>query len=208
MPRRRWRIKARREPLSPALRAYLELGLGGVMAARRRMPLEGYAEAVYFSHERERAAAWQEYGDEITADWVAAHPGERPWGWWQHVAPGPRLCLEGAKYVYRGAKPGDGNWIWQEDFGLPGRPQARRPGAAPARMLFESQATFLQRHDLLMPGEAERLTAEALAPEIVSIPEIPEFGRLNSLAPSEPARASTNGAGSTPSPSPNRRKGD
>jgi hypothetical protein len=192
MPRRRWRFKDRREPLSQAMRRYLELGLGGLHALAKASRPEGY-ESVYFSHESDRAAGWQGFGAEITAAWAAGHAGSRPWGWWQFVAPEPRTCLEGAAYVYRGAKPGDGDWIWKEEFGLPGRPQARRPGAKPERLVFESQAAYLRRLDLLIPGEAERIPAEALEPEIVEIPELPALEPATPALPA-PALASTNGA--------------
>lgn len=35
---------------------------------------------------------------------------------------------------------------------------------------FESQASYLDRHDLLFPGEAERLTAEDFHPEVIGAP--------------------------------------
>ena len=197
MPRRRWRLKDRREPLSPAMRAYLELGLGALQAFAKAARPAGYESAVYFSHSSDRAAVWQEYGQEITAVWAAEHAGTRPWGWWQFVATAPRACLEGAEYVYRGPKPGDGAWIWKQEFGLPGRPQLRRPGAPPARMVFESQASYLQRLGLLLPGEAERLTPEDFEPEVVAIPEEPLLARLVPHPVPAPARAATR-TGRTP----------
>jgi hypothetical protein len=80
MPRRRWLIKARREPLSPAMRVYLELGQGGLYAANQRAPLDGYGAARFFDGEHVRAARWREHGAEITATWVLEHAGTRPWG--------------------------------------------------------------------------------------------------------------------------------
>lgn len=35
-------------------------------------------------------AAWQQHGEALTAEHVAAHPGSRPWGWWRYDAPEPR----------------------------------------------------------------------------------------------------------------------
>lgn len=190
MPRRRWKLKDRREPLSPALRVYLDLGLGGLQAFAKASRPAGYEAATYFAHSSDRAAAWQEYGEEITAAWVLAHPGSRPWGWWQFVATEPRACLDdGAAFVW---KPPLGDWVWKKELGLPGRPQARRPGAEPARLSFESQPHYLQRLNLLVPGEAERLTDEDLEPEIVEIPVLPELELLS--ARPVPALASTNGA--------------
>jgi hypothetical protein len=187
-------LKDRREPLSPAMRMYLELGLGALHAFAKASRPEEYESAVYFTPEVDRAAAWQAYGEEITADWAAGHAGTRPWGWWQFVASAPRTCLEGAPYVW---KAGVGDWVWRQEFGLPGRPQARRPGAKPERLVFESQAVYLRRLDLLIPGEAERIPAEALEPEIVEIPELPALERLAPAVPA-PALASKNGAARRP----------
>ena len=191
MPRRRWKLKDRREALSPALRVYLEVGLGGLQAIQKASRPAGYEAATYFAHSSDRAAAWQEYGEEITAAWAAEHAGTRPWGWWQFVATEPRACLEGDEFVW---KPPLGDWVWKKDFGLPGRPQVRRPGAEPARLLFESQAVYLQRLNLLVPGEAERLTDEDPEPEIVEIPVLPELELLGARPAPAPALASTNGA--------------
>jgi len=190
MPRRRWKLKDRREPLSAATRAYLELGLGGVMAMQPRPP--GYEDAVFFNGRHALPATWRERGEEITAAWAAEHPGERPWGWWQFDATEPRACLEGAEFVHRGKNPGDGDWIWKQEFGLPGRPQVRRPGAKPARMMFESQAAHLRRRELLLPGELEQVTAEDFEPEVVEIPELAEL-EFVARRPTAPALASTNG---------------
>src|SRR5258706_7384205 len=197
MPRRRWKLRDRREPLSPAMRVDLELGLGGVHALAKASRPEGYQAAVWFTRAADRAVAWQEYGDEITADWVIEHAGTRPWGWWQYVATEPRTCLEGAQYVWR---LGSGDWVWQQEFGLPGRPQVRRPGAQPARLLFESQATYLQRLNLLAPGEAEELSPVDLEPEIVEIAELAalELLSMRSTPHPSPPLASANGAPKRP----------
>jgi hypothetical protein len=192
MPRRRWRLRDRREPLSPAMRAYLELGLGGLQASVKASRPDGYEAAVYFTTAADRAKCWEQHGEEVTAAWIAAHPGTRPWGWWQFVAQGPRACLEGAEFVW---KPGLGDWVWKQELGLPGRPQARRPGASPARLLFESQATYLRRLSLLVSGEAELISPADFEPEIVAIPALTEMERISARPASRPAPlASTNGA--------------
>jgi len=169
MPRRRWRVKGRRTPLLDALRFHLETGQ---YPQRGQFPT--WAE-VWFITLRELEVLWMEHGEEITGAWSAADPGTRPWGWWQWVAREPRICLEGAAYVW--PHPGPGEWVWKMEFGLPGRPQARKPGASPARLVFESEATYLQRLALLRPGETERLTEEDFEPEAVEIPEIPARSR-------------------------------
>jgi hypothetical protein len=184
-------LKARREPLREALRRFLELGPAGLQAYTKADRPEDYLEARYFTPATERAAAWREHGEAITAAWVAEHPGTRPWGWWQYAATAPRSCVEGVRHVW---PVGSGDWVWRKEFGLPGRPQARKPGAEPARIVFEAQAAYLQRLGLLAPGEAERLTADDFEPEIVAIPEL---GARPTPQPA-PALASRNGAPTRP----------
>lgn len=36
----------------------------------------------HFTTREEFAAAWAEHGPKILADWIAKHPGTRPFGWW------------------------------------------------------------------------------------------------------------------------------
>jgi hypothetical protein len=33
------------------------------------------------------AELWEQYGEQITRQWIAAHPGSRPAGWWRFSAP-------------------------------------------------------------------------------------------------------------------------
>ncbi|MDO8475054.1 MAG: hypothetical protein Q7W02_02465 [Candidatus Rokubacteria bacterium] len=180
------------------MRAFLELGLGGVMASHKRTPLDGYADAVFFGRPA-LPAAWREHAAPLLEDWTREHPGSRPWAWWRYDAPAPRACLDAAGYVDRGARPGDGGWIWKQEFGLPPHPQSRPPGGAPARMVFESQAEFLRRCALLVPGELARLSAADFKPEVVMIPELAPPVHLGSRRPlPAPALASTNGAHRTP----------
>jgi len=70
MPRRRWKLKDRREPLSEALHRYLELGPVGLQVYTKAARPNGYLEARYFTRAAERAAAWREHGEAITAAWA------------------------------------------------------------------------------------------------------------------------------------------
>ena len=188
MPRRKWRLKDRRQPLSPAVVAYLEVGLGALLAMPKRSRPDDWQETLFFRTTGDLAAAWEDYGEEITAAWAAEHAGTRPWGWWMFAGTAPRACVEGAEYVW---KPGVGDWVWKQEFGLPGRPQARKPGAPPARLVFESQAGYLQRLTLLAPDEAQQLGPEDFEPEIVEIPELPDA--LFGPRPVPPRAVSMNG---------------
>ncbi len=92
----------------------------------------------YFYGNAEIARAWDQIGDEIVADWVRDKPGTRPAIWWRLSAPPPGRTTDG------GGGPGRA----PEILDIPVKPPA------PAQ-----QTRFLKRYDLLLPGEAKRLTA-------------------------------------------------
>ncbi len=58
--------------------------------------------------------------------------------------------------------------VWTKDWVEGHFPYAAPDPADPPR--FESQASYLQRHNLLFPGEGERLTAEDFQPEVIGAP--------------------------------------
>lgn len=167
MPRRRWRLKARHEPLSQAARMYLELGPGGVQAAHKRTPLDGYAEAVFFEGKRTRAADWQEHGAALIAAWVPKHPGTRPWGWWAFDAMEHRRCVVGTELLMPTHAATDWQFVWRAAHGVPAFQQRRPPGYVgfPA---VESQARYLDRLGLLGVGERADLAADAFDHEAVN----------------------------------------
>jgi len=78
------------------------------------------------------AAAWERWGEQITRDWVAQHPGTRPYAWWTEAVEqhGPR------KQVRPGPEAaGPPDW-----FGM-----------------YEQQREYLERHGLLEAEEQHRL---------------------------------------------------
>lgn len=126
---------------------------------------------------RSPKALWQEFGALVLARWVDEAPGTRPALWWQYDAPEPRRRVGGigrplhefTAYVVRYAYgvPID----WPEDD--PDLPAEFRPPCAALidpndPPLFESQAAFLDRHDLLSPAERDSLDASAFDPEPVT----------------------------------------
>jgi hypothetical protein len=119
---------------------------------------------------------WQEHGEAVLAEWIRAHPGERPQAWWRCAAPEPRLRLGGVgePAPTREMWCGIASYWWRL---VRGDPRYRRElsfdTADPP--LFESQAAYLRRHDLLRPGEARRLKPSDFAP--ISITEIFDFGK-------------------------------
>jgi hypothetical protein len=103
-------------------------------------------------------AEWQSARDELMAVWLKEHPGTRPWAWWAFdCTTGPRLRMGGTgrrekQTIMDCGIPCKNTWWRDVD---PARPP-----------LYESQAAYLQRHDLLAPAEKKWLAAhpEALKP--------------------------------------------
>lgn len=93
----------------------------------------------------ELAEAWTDLRDELLADFIASHPGSRPWAWWAFDAPEPR----------RQIAPGPaavGPDLW---FGLP-----RLYAAVSPHAMYESERDYLARHGLLTDGERLSLAAK------------------------------------------------
>lgn len=94
--------------------------------------------------------AWLELGKEILQDWIAEHPGSRPWGWWEFQTPqgGRRECLSGTH-------PHDDpqNDLPRESHF--GTPRYLRPEDMEAQ--FETQREFLERLQQLRPSEVANL---------------------------------------------------
>ena len=128
---------------------------------------------------------WSEHGQMIVQEWIIDRPGTRPTCWWKFQAPGPRVRCSGigtpsherlanVLRVHLGV-PMD--WMnggilavyvqLGSDLGV----RAIDPHNPP---VFESQATYLDRHGLLLPGERRRLLAADFTPERIS--DILDFG--------------------------------
>jgi hypothetical protein len=118
------------------------------------------------------ADAWQALGEEIIEVWISEHGGSRPRAWWVYSA--PRFAAT----------------TWPEPrrrVGLPGQavPQcveddARHlavTGLMPLGATYESQWTYLLRHNLL---ERVEQSLALLQPERIAAPviEFDENGRL------------------------------
>ena len=118
-------------------------------------------------------ALWREHAAQILPAWIEAKPGTRPSCWWTFDAPEPRRRLGGAvdPLAEVSAYAPDHHLGIPTDWVLPDGPHADRGEAiSPANPpIFESQATFLDRHGLLEPGERDRLPADAFAPEALDV---------------------------------------
>ena len=122
----------------------------------------------FFWDEPEREIDWQAAREEILADFIAEHPGRRPFFWWIADAPGPRLRVGGKGDLVPAYDHPD-NWkfgIFRKgcfmdeellrNIDTHGRVfQVYNPAAPP---VFESEAAYLRRHKLFLPGEEKRLT--------------------------------------------------
>jgi len=142
------------------------------------------------------AEVWTEYGETVLADWIAERPGTRPSLWWLFSAPRqpvgtyPGWFYDGTLPQPRKRLGGIGTaahevlaytpafpfgvplaWIGEGDMttwpSLAGRAE---PVAADDPPLFESQAAYLDRLGLLLPGERERLTDDDFAAVPVDMP--------------------------------------
>jgi hypothetical protein len=134
------------------------------IAARRWLIAEDFRSAWFYltfrGSEEARRKFWREYSDMVVR-WHARHwPGTRPRLWWRYDSPQPRRrvggigtplheCTAYALLLHDGI-PAD--WRRPGDGFSRGVPIDRRD---PPR--FESQASYLRRHGLLLPGERERL---------------------------------------------------
>ena len=92
MPRVRWSLRARREPLSDAMRAYLVTG--DFVALPPDLALYRLARRVLDGHLEELAALWREHGPVIKA----THPGLTFAEYQLRRAPAPRAGAEEEKH--------------------------------------------------------------------------------------------------------------
>jgi hypothetical protein len=109
---------------------------------------------------------WREAGAELTADWIDDHPGSRPWCWWVYDAPAPRQCVLGCELLYPVRHPGDWEFVWRQNWGVPAFAQCR-PRGYRGLPRVESQAAYLDRLGLLGAEERATLRVEAFVPEAV-----------------------------------------
>jgi hypothetical protein len=111
---------------------------------------------------------WKEYRDEILETWIKSKPGTRPSLWWAYNSPkqpdtGSGWFFEGKLPELRRAENDEelDETIWSY-LGVPVCNYSEE-------IYFESQASYLKRHNLLTPAEKRILTekdfskAEALS---------------------------------------------
>ncbi len=128
-----------------------------------------------FAADNELRAAWAEVGGEILDAWIATAPGTRPSAWWKYAALRQRQRLGGIgtpsheclDYVSIYVLGIPASWLNQEEveYYQPDFEGVAIDPEDPPQ--YESQATYLKRLDLFLPGESKRLRKADFEPELV-----------------------------------------
>jgi len=131
----------------------------------------------FFWHEPERTRDWRAIRSDILADWIREHPGTRPAAWWRYDAPEPRLRVGGIGDVVPAYDFPDNlhfGIFRKSAFVCERLLSAVAPFGAhlvpfdesdPPR--YESQASYLKRRKLFLPGEEKRLTDADFEDEVI-----------------------------------------
>ena len=119
---------------------------------------------------------WERTKAIVLPEWIRRHPGTRPPFWWHFDAPREPKglfpgCYYDGRFAIRKRLGGIGRPIWEKlnyvpqfECGLP--EQWDEPSIDPDDPpVFESQATYLQRHGLLEREEMRKLKAVDFKPE-------------------------------------------
>lgn len=150
-----------------------------------------------FISDKEQRALWEIGRETVLEDWIRTRPGTRPSWWWDFDAPREPVGAHPGCY-YDGKLPqprrrlgGTGTpahevlaymprthygipmtWVTPFDveyYGRRFRGQAIDPADPP---IYESQAAYVERHGLLLPGERKRLRKADFEPEALLPEEI------------------------------------
>lgn len=120
--------------------------------------LKGIDEDFYFFELPARQeAVWQAHKEWVVAEHVKASPGTRPRRWWQREAPEPRRRVGGKGTLTSDVIAVLPTW----HLGIPSCWHDLDPDDPP---LFESEAAYLDRLGLMLPGEKGRLTGRDFEP--------------------------------------------
>ena len=104
----------------------------------------------YFIHP---GSAWRQHRGALLAEWIAEHPGSRPYSWWMHDAP------RGAARQKLGGS-GEESAAWDQTTAL----WAYFDCARKDPPVVEAAVAFLKRLKLLQPGEEKRIPKAAFRP--------------------------------------------
>ena len=114
--------------------------------------------------DRERMQAdWEQYRDDLLAEWIQKHPGTRPFAWWLFDSPERRRTADGSVHPFDNPEriahveecrllyPNSPMDAYRLRYGRP----STHVGFGDGLVRYESEADYLSRLDLLLPGEAE-----------------------------------------------------
>ncbi len=131
-----------------------------------------------FAWEKEaRRVAWEDLREGLLADWIEEHPGTRPWAWWKYDAPKAKAPGVPDWHLSEMVEPrlrvgGSGAPSWEKypailPYFTRGIPDSWEGFDKADPPLIESEASYLKRLGLFLPGEEKRLPADAFEPERV-----------------------------------------
>lgn len=112
---------------------------------------------------------WDTHKSDILEKWILKHPGTRPERWWEFDTTEARLRLGGIgtpnEFAPRFKNGVPTSWYPVKDNNPPWS-----KSSLPDRPVFESQAAYLQRHNLLTPAEKKFLKdhPELLESEVIN----------------------------------------
>jgi hypothetical protein len=141
----------------------------------KRWLLGGCGGAWVYLEKRDLREVWAEHEQAVVGHHVKRRPGTRPSRWWEYSAPEPRRRLGGtgsalaecSGYIAPFENGIPSAWRLHGDF-TGTRDLDRWPPIDPDDPpRFESEAKYLLRLGLLLPGERERLCPRDFWPELV-----------------------------------------
>jgi hypothetical protein len=144
--------------------------------AMRRWLLGGSGKAWQWLEKRDLRDVWREHSAVVVRHHIKRDPGRRPYRWWQYDAPEPRQRLGGtgtplhecSAYALILSYGVPGFWRRAGDF-MGAIEIDKWPPIDPSDPpVYESEASFLRRHGLLLKGERRRLRAADFLPEKIT----------------------------------------
>jgi hypothetical protein len=124
---------------------------GGELTSLQAFGLShGWDKFPTFRDETDARETWEHHRDDFLTEWVESKPGERPYAWWRFDAPEGRLELNA---------PTSGSCLDRTDAGRRRGGDVLVPNVDRSDLVcwLEEESDYLERHDLFLPGERERL---------------------------------------------------
>jgi hypothetical protein len=120
----------------------------------------------------EQRAFWEQHRAAVLTWWTRKHPGTRPRQWWVFDSVGPRKPCGG---IGTPLSECEGAHAALFEFGVPVDWKTEHhhdllvgvPISSAHPPMFESEAEYLRRHQLFMPGERKRLSRRSYEPVVL-----------------------------------------